>query len=190
MHTEHSKDNILPPDELPQYESHNQPKELSPSQASIMEEEFLSMRRQAHILSSYSHLPHAEDAGVQATLDLTDPRNRVLVHAAVAGESASLWDLCAYGPAEIDVQHLIAHYAEYESEETPGEIRKGPMLTMIGPGGIYHTGSVFAFRALQLAAQLGDVPPWDPPMRFQARRASSRNRRQYQTLICLGRSVV
>lgn len=142
------------------------------------------------ILSHYSTLPHKEGAPVVSTLDLRTEANRLLVHKAVAGESVSLWDLCAKGPLEIEVADIIAHYTEYESEESPGEIRSGPMLTLIGPSGIFHTGSQFAFRALQLCAQLGDPAPWEPAMRFLVQRQLSRAKRDYQTLICLGRSVV
>jgi hypothetical protein len=143
-----------------------------------------------HILAHWSALPQREDHPIVSTIDLADPRNRTLIHAAVAGESESLWDICAKGAVEIEVQDIIAHYAEYESEESPGEIRTGPMLTLIGPGGTYHTGSQYAFRALQLVAQLGDIPPWLPPMRFLVRRQLSRAKRDYQTLICIGRAVL
>jgi hypothetical protein len=152
--------------------------------------QIVTHRTKTDILSHWSSLPHEEGQVIVSTLNMVDPRNRILIQQAIAGESESLWDVCAKGPAEIEVQDIIAHYTEYESEETPGELRRGPMLTLIGPSGRWHTGSEYAFRALQVCALLGDLPPWEPPMRFRVQRALSRNKRDYQTLLCLGRTVV
>ena len=132
------------------------------------------------ILSHYSALPHSEGAGMMTTLDLTQRANIIALNHALNGESESLWDL----PPDqvIRVTDLIAHYGERTNEDT-GELVKGPMLTLLGPDGIYHTGSQYAFRALQMIALTDGRPPWHPPKAIRAVRNRSRNKRNYQSII-------
>lgn len=132
------------------------------------------------LLSHYSALPHAEGAGLMTTLDLTQRANVLIVQEALAGGGESLWDL----PPDkiIRVSDLIAHYTTSTDEET-GEERSGPMLTLIGPDGTFHTGSEFAFRNLQSIALLTGRPPWNPPVAIRAKRQRSRNKREYQSIL-------
>lgn len=132
------------------------------------------------MLSHYNSLPSQEGAGLMTTLDLAIRSNLVMVQAAMCGDSESLWD---QKPERIiRVSDLIAHYAEYMNEES-GEIQSGPMLTLIGPDGIFHTMSQFAFRALQSIAYLQGRPPWVPPIMIRAVRVNSRNKRQFQSIL-------
>lgn len=135
---------------------------------------------QLGILAHYSALPAVEGAGVMTTLDLTRRENLITVQNALSGKSESLWDIDPQ--MVIHVQHVIAHYAERVDEET-GEETSGPMLTLIGPDGNYHTGSKYAFRALQAIACLCGPAPWNPPIALRAVRQRSRNKREYQSLI-------
>lgn len=114
------------------------------------------------------------------TLDLSERKNVLAVQAALAGDSDSLWD--AEPDQIILVSDLIAHFAERTDDET-GETTAGPMLTLIGPDSVWHTGSQYAFRCLQSIAYLTGRPPWNPPIAVYARRKRSRNKREYQTLI-------
>ena len=132
------------------------------------------------ILQHYSALPSQEGAGLMTTLDLSQRANIVLVQNALADESLSLWD-CRPDDV-IQVSDLIAHYAERTDEET-GETTRGPMLTLVGPECTYHTGSQFAFRALQSIAVLVGRPPWRPPIRIRAVRVRSRNKREFQSIV-------
>lgn len=132
------------------------------------------------LLSHYSALPHAEGAGLMTTLDLSLRANVLIVQQALAGESESLWD--CKPERIIRVSDLIAHYTEAVDEETGGT-RSGPMLTLIGPDGVFHTGSQFAFRALQTIALLTGRPPWNPPVAIRAQRCTSRNKKQYQSIL-------
>lgn len=132
------------------------------------------------MLSHYSSLPSSEGAGLMTTLDLGVRANVIAVQNALHGESESLWD---QKPERIiRVADLIAHYTSYVSEET-GEEHSGPMLTLLGPDGVFHTGSQYAFRALQDIAFLAGRPPWIPPIVIRAVRVTSRNKRQFQSLI-------
>lgn len=132
------------------------------------------------MLSHYSALPNAEGAGLMTTLDLGVRANVVLVQNALHGESESLWD---QKPERIiRVADLIAHYTSYVSEET-GEEQSGPMLTLLGPDGVFHTGSQYAFRSLQDIAFLQGRPPWIPPIMIRAVRVKSRNKREFQSLV-------
>lgn len=132
------------------------------------------------ILSHYSALPALEGAGVMTTLDLRQPANIVRLQHALAGSSDSLWDLSP--DRVLGITDLAAHYASAVDEET-GEIRSGPMIALIGPDGVYHTGSQFVFRALQLIAMLKGRPPWQPPIRMRAVRVRSRNKREFQSIV-------
>jgi hypothetical protein len=132
------------------------------------------------MLAHWSALPQSEAGGIMTTLDLTKRANVITLQNAVAGESTSLWD--CEPSAVILVSHLVAHYATRFSEET-GEEQSGPMLTLIGPDGIFHTGSQYAFRALQLCAPLCGRPPWHPPIKLRPVRCKSRNDRQYQSIV-------
>ncbi len=132
------------------------------------------------ILSHYSALPQSEGAGIMTTLDLTERQNVIALNHALNGDSESLWD--QKPDRIIRVTDLVAHYGERMNEET-GEMQCGPMLTLIGPDGIYHTGSQYAFRALQLIALLDGRPPWYPPKAIRAVRNTSRNKRQYQSIV-------
>lgn len=132
------------------------------------------------MLSHYSSLPSAEGAGLMTTLDLAVRANVILVQNALHGESESLWD---QKPERIiRVADLIAHYTSYVSEET-GEEQSGPMLTLLGPDGVFHTGSQYAFRSLQDIAFLQGRPPWIPPIMIRAVRITSRNKRQFQSIV-------
>lgn len=132
------------------------------------------------LLAHYSSLPAVEGAGIMTTLDITSSAGQMALIAAVNGESASLWDLPA--GAVVTIQHIVAHFTTSVDEET-GEERCGPMLTLIGPEGNYHTGSQFAFRALQLVAMLRGAPPWHPPIRVRPVRVRSRNKRDFQSIV-------
>lgn len=132
------------------------------------------------MLQSYAALPHSEDAGILTTLDLTQRSNVVLLQNALAGDSVSLWDV--QPDRIIRVNDMVAHYSHYISEET-GEEVSGPMLTLIGPDGIYHTGSEYAFRGMQMIAYAHGRPPWRPPVSIRAIRCRSRKQREYQSII-------
>lgn len=132
------------------------------------------------LLAHYSSLPAVEGAGIMTTLDVTTSAGQQALSVAVLGESASLWDLPA--GAVVVIQHIVAHFATAVDGET-GEVRSGPMLTLIGPEGCYHTGSQFAFRALQLIAMLRGAPPWHPPIRVRPVRVRSRNKRDFQSIV-------
>lgn len=134
---------------------------------------------QLGVLAHYSDGPMTDDAGIITTLDLRDPMAQVELQQALAGDSESLWDV---KPDHIiRVEHVVRHYAEAQDEET-GEIRSGPMLTLIGPDGVYHTMSKYAFRSFQLIAHLRGAPPWRPPIMIRAVKPTSRNKRQYQSV--------
>lgn len=132
------------------------------------------------ILAHYSALPHSEEAGIVTSLDLSQRVNALALQNAIAGESKSLWD-CKPGEV-IEVSDIIAHYATRRDEET-GEETSGPMLTLLGPSGIFHTMSQYAFRALQLCAPLCGRPPWNPPIKLRPVRCRSRNNREFQSLV-------
>lgn len=131
-------------------------------------------------LAHYSDGPMSEDAGIITTLDLRDPPAQLQLQAALAGDSESLWD--QKPERVIRVEHVIRHYAEAQDEET-GEIRAGPMLTLIGPDGTFHTMSKYAFRAFQLIAHLRGAPPWRPTIAIRSVKPTSRNKRQYQSVL-------
>lgn len=132
------------------------------------------------MLSHYSELPHVEGMAVMTTLDMSDPVNGLRAQQILASESESLWDM----PSDrvILVSELIAHYAESVDPETGEETRKA-MLTMVGPGGIFHTSSKYAFRDLQHIAMLYRMPPWYPPIAIRAERRKSNSKRSYQSII-------
>jgi len=133
------------------------------------------------LLDHYSSLPHTESSPILSTLDLTIPANQLRVQHAIAGGSVSLWDVVEAGA--IEVTDLVAHYTEAVLEET-GELKAGPMLTLLGPDGVWHTGSEFAYRALQTVCKLTRrLPPFDPPLKLRPVRLTSRARRQYQSLL-------
>lgn len=135
----------------------------------------------ASILDSYRALPHDERSPIVSSLDLRVPANQLIVQRAIAGGSISLWDVPE--GTVIEIEHLVAHYTEAVLEET-GELSAGPMLTLIGPKATYHTGSEYAYRALQTIAKLtGRRPPFDPPLRILPMRLTSRGRRQYQSIL-------
>lgn len=134
---------------------------------------------QLGVLAHYSDGPMTEDDGIITTLDLRDAAAQVALQQALAGYSESLWD-CK--PERIvRVEHVVRHFAEAQDEET-GDIRSGPMLTLIGPDGVFHTMSKYAFRSFQLIAHLRGAPPWLPPIMIRAFKPTSRNKRQYQSV--------
>jgi Phage Single-stranded DNA-binding protein len=142
--------------------------------------ELATVQPKIGMLSHYSALPSQEGAGIMTTLDLSLRDGVVMVQQALAGESESLWD--QRPDRVIRVTDLIAHYAERIDEET-GETISGPMLTLIGPDGVYHTGSQFAFRALQSIAILAGPAPWNPAIKIRPVRVRSRNKREFQSLL-------
>lgn len=134
---------------------------------------------QLGVLAHYSDGPMSEDGGIITTLDLRDQSAQLQLQHALSGDSESLWDL---KPERIlRAEHVIRHYAEALDEET-GEIRGAPMLTLVGPDGVFHTMSKYAFRSFQLIAHLRGAPPWRPPIMIRASKPTSRNKRQYQSV--------
>ena len=132
------------------------------------------------LFAHYSALPAAEGAGLITTIDMSGPRAVVMLQNILAGGGESLWDQ----PPEriIHVVNATAHFATATDDET-GEVRSGPMITLSGPDGNFHTMSQYAFRALQLIAILRGAPPWHPPIAVQAVRLRSRNKRDYQSVL-------
>lgn len=141
------------------------------------------------MLASYSALPSVEGSLAVWTYPLITQDDRIALHRMITTPSPSLWDLTADGPIQFACFGLAAHFGEHESEDRPGELIQGPILTLIGPKVCYHTGSKYVFRSLQQLASLLGPAPWDPPVILEARRYTSRNRRVYQSISCVDREV-
>lgn len=121
------------------------------------------------------------------TLDLSNPDGPIMLQNILAGGGTSLWDL----PADtiVRVEHVTAHGALVTDEAT-GEVTEKALITLSGPDGIFHTGSMYAFRALQLIGMLRGAPPWQPPVAIKAIRVPSRNKRDFQSvLLCSGQEI-
>jgi hypothetical protein len=139
------------------------------------------------ILAHWSALPQSESAPVLATWDVTTTAGKNRLAIAITAPAESLWDMCENGNFKFEVDDIVVTFDEYESEERPGEIISGPVLTLFSPRGRYRTGSQPAFRALQrIAASIGQ-PPWNPPVQCEALRRGSRNRKIYLHIQYLGR---
>jgi len=142
------------------------------------------------LLAHWSLLPHQDGLPALATWDITTKEGKERLAVALTARSVTLWDLCEEKPVEIEVGELTACYGEFESEDKPGELVTGPILTLIGPAGAFHTCSEFAFRSLQQIANVIGQPPWHPSIRVMVSRLTSRKRRAYLHLQYVGRSVV
>lgn len=140
----------------------------------------LSLGADLGLLAHWSALPAAPNHGIMTTLDIGDPEQAARVVNALNDASESTWDV--ESGQVIRVSDLIAHYNESIDPQT-GELRAGPMLTLLGPDGTWHTGSQFAFRALQRIALVKGRPPWDPPVRLIPVRPRSRNARNFQSFV-------
>lgn len=132
------------------------------------------------ILAHYSALPHSPQAGISTTLDLTQPANVVLVQNVLASDDGTTWEMPPDAPFK--VSDLIFHFVEKIDPKT-GEDVSGPMMSMVGPDGVYHSGSQYAYRDLQRIALLRGMPPWHPPIVVRAVRSRSRNGKDYQSLM-------
>src|ERR1700730_10560714 len=111
-----------------------------------------TVARTGSFLANYSALPSTIDAPAICTWSLADVKGRAKLHQAINGKSVTLWDMCEQGPFAFEVTDLAAHFASYESEDKPGEIVEGPRICMIGPKGVYQSGSEYVFRALPALA--------------------------------------
>jgi len=140
------------------------------------------------ILAHWSALPQNESAPVLATWDITTVAGKNRLAVALTAPAETLWDMCEKGNFNFEVDDIAVTFEEYESEEKPGEIISGPVLTLFSPSGRYRTGSEPAFRALQRIAQAIGQPPWHPPIQCIALRRFSRNRKSYLHIQYLGRS--
>jgi hypothetical protein len=139
------------------------------------------------IVSTYDQLPQSMTSKPVCTWPLDTVWGRALLHQTIVGKNDSIWDACEKGPMEFRVQHLAAHYGEFESEESPGEIVAGPKISIVGPGGAYHTGSQWVWDSLRQLALIEGPPPWDPPVVLRAERLLTRNRRTRMALVYVGR---
>jgi len=142
------------------------------------------------LLSHWSLLPHNDGLPALATWDITTNEGKERLAIALTKPSKTLWDLCEEKPIEIEIDELTACYGEFESEDKPGELVTGPIITLLGPAGAFHTGSEYAFRSLRQIANVIGPPPWHPSIRVTASRLTSRKRRAYLHLQYIGRSVV
>jgi hypothetical protein len=143
--------------------------------------------RAAGFLVSYEALPSTIDAPAICTWPLDTTKGRARLHQTINGKSMSLWDLCESGPFTFEVTDLAAHFASYESEDKPGEVIEGPRICMIGPKGVYQSGSEYVFRALQELAKLEGLPPWNPSVVLCATRVPTRNKRTRMALELIDR---
>lgn len=132
------------------------------------------------VLAHWSQLPRSYADPIITTLDLSIPANAVRVQNAIDGDSPSIWDMPA--GTLIEVTDLAFSYAEWTDKKT-GEHKSGPIMTFIGPTSACHTGSEFAFRALQRIATLRGAPPWNPPLILATKTGISRDKNEYQTLL-------
>lgn len=119
----------------------------------------------------YSGLPSSESAGVITTMNLADRGQAIALQRILAGESESLWDV--EGSPLIRVEHITAHFAVREDEET-GEVIGKKFVTLSGPDGVYHTASEWAYRDLQRAALLTGWKPGSGYLNIQPGRAKTR----------------
>jgi len=142
------------------------------------------------LLAHWSLLPHKDNLPALATWDITTREGKERLAVALTAPSKTLWHMCEEKPVEIEVDELVACYGEFESEDKPGELVTGPILTLLGPAGAFHTGSEYAFRSLRQIANVIGPPPWHPSIRLTASRLTSRKRRAYLHLQYAGRSVV
>lgn len=132
------------------------------------------------LLSHWSALPHQEGAGIVTTLDITRPAVAVELQNILCGETESLWDM---SPDDLlAITDFTATFGRGINDET-GEEWAGPIVTLSGPDGAWHTKSEYAFRALQLIGYLRGPPPWNPPLVVSPARCRSRNKRQYQSIL-------
>jgi hypothetical protein len=143
--------------------------------------------RAGGFLVAYSALPSTIDAPAICTWPLTDIKGRARLHQAINGKSHTLWDCCENGPFVFEVTHLAANFGQFESEDRPGEIIEGPRIMMIGPKGVFGSGSEYTFRALQELAKLEGLPPWNPPVVLCATRLPTRNKRTRMALELIDR---
>jgi hypothetical protein len=156
-----------------------QPVDVSPTAVDTLPVRLIPQQNMG-ILAHYSGVCDVEESPLVSSLDLTILENRITVQNALTAESVSLWKLAP--ERVIRVEHVIRHFVRTIDEET-GEERAGPMLTLLGPDGQYHTMSEWAFRDFQNIVRACCPPPWTPPIRIRALRVPTRKERIRQSII-------
>lgn len=137
-------------------------------------------------IAVYEDLPHTVADRPICSWPLDTVEGRARLHQVISGTSSVLWDQCESAPLEILITDLAAHYSSWESAENPGELIAGPMLTMIGPSGQWHTGSDAVYESLRQLMMLEGPPPWNPALWLRVSRAPTRNKRMRMAVVYLG----
>jgi len=142
------------------------------------------------LTGGYDLLPHTPDASPMCTWPLDTEAGCVKLHAVMQGGGITLWDVIGVNPITITVDHLAAHYGEFESESRPGEMVKGPIISLLGPMGTWHTNSEWVWLSIIQLIQLIGPPPWLPPVILRAERMTTRKRNVRMALTFIGRHVL
>lgn len=145
--------------------------------------------RQVHPLAPTTVLPASAEDRPIATWDLGSMEGKLRLQQVLSGEATPLWDLCDQEPYEFACTDVCVRWASYEVEDGSGEVREGPKIYLLGPDGVFTTGSPSAYRALAMIDAVGISPPWNPAMTLIARRIKGRSKQQYLTIIAIGQSA-
>lgn len=138
----------------------------------------------------YDLLPQEETARPICSWPIDTAAGRARLHQVIAGTSETLWDWCSLEPVELRITDLAAHFTSWSPEDRPDEVVAGPMLSLVGPDGIYHTCSPSVHESLKQIILLEGPPPWNPAVVVRVERAQTRSKRTRLCVTLLGRTAI